>query len=129
MISAYPQMSPLLKGAVLCCGRFAFLYSSAGFFVHATTGLQNDKSPTLLSRGWAGLFAEAVTICQAILVLHDSSVNMTDEHHIGHSPSNCRLKLPASSSSLTWKMTTHLHENYSIWWYDEMQCEHSAKVK
>lgn len=68
----YPQTSPLLKGAVFCYDRFAFTYSVAGFFVHATTGLQNDKSPTLLCRGWAGLFAEAATICQAILVLHDS---------------------------------------------------------
>jgi len=59
MISPYPQMSPLLKGAVLCYDRSAFLYSIAGFFVHATTGLSNDKSPALLSRGWAGLFAEA----------------------------------------------------------------------
>lgn len=72
MIPVCPQMSPSLRGAAFRYGTFTFIHSFVGFFVHATTGLQNDKSPTLLCRGWTGLFAEATAICQAIVVLHDS---------------------------------------------------------
>ncbi len=67
----------------------SFIHAVIGFFVHATTGLQNDKSPTLLCRGWTGLFAEATAICQAIVFLHDSlwlmnAILVTHPQTVGH---------------------------------------------